>query len=92
VVDLGADFRLPADDYEQWYGEAHAAPELLDRFAFGLPELYRDDIAGAAHVAAPGCYPTARRSRWRRSSPRPRGADRHRGRRGLGGCRARVAA
>jgi N-acetyl-gamma-glutamyl-phosphate reductase len=59
VVDLGADFRLPAPDYEQWYGEAHAAPELLDQFAFGLPELFRDALADAEHVAAPGCYPTA---------------------------------
>ena len=48
----------PADVYEHWYGEAHTAPELLDRFAFGLPELYRDEIAAARHVAAPGCYPT----------------------------------
>ncbi len=59
VVDLGADFRLPAPAYEQWYGTAHQAPELLDGFAFGLPELFRDDVAQAAHVAAPGCYPTA---------------------------------
>jgi N-acetyl-gamma-glutamyl-phosphate reductase len=59
VVDLGADFRLPADAYLRWYGEAHAAPELLDRFAYGLVELYRDDIARHEHVAVPGCYPTA---------------------------------
>jgi N-acetyl-gamma-glutamyl-phosphate reductase len=59
LVDIGADFRLPAAAYEQWYGEAHAAPELLDRFAFGLPELFRDDIKGHGHVANPGCYPTA---------------------------------
>ena len=58
-MDLGADFRLPAPDYEQWYGETHAAPELLDRFAFGLPELFRDTITTHAHVASPGCYPTA---------------------------------
>ena len=58
VVDLGADFRLPRDVYEHWYGEAHTAPELLDRFAYGMTELYRDDLAGARHVAAPGCYPT----------------------------------
>lgn len=59
VVDLGADFRLPAAAYEQWYGEAHRAPEVLDQFAFGLPELFRDDLAATDHVAAPGCYPTA---------------------------------
>jgi N-acetyl-gamma-glutamyl-phosphate reductase len=59
VVDLGADFRLPADVYAQWYGEPHTAPELLNRFAYGLVELYRDDLATRAHVASPGCYPTA---------------------------------
>src|SRR5262245_24198739 len=59
VVDLGADFRLPIADYEQWYGEAHTAPALVDRFAFGLPELYRDEIVASQHVASPGCYPTS---------------------------------
>src|SRR3954451_205858 len=58
VVDLGADFRLPVATYEQWYGETHSAPDLLDRFAFGMPELYRDEIVAARHVASPGCYPT----------------------------------
>src|SRR5688500_2471322 len=38
LVDIGADFRLPAALYEQWYGEAHVAPGLIDRFVFGLPE------------------------------------------------------
>jgi N-acetyl-gamma-glutamyl-phosphate reductase len=59
VVDLGADFRLPVADYEQWYGEAHTAPALVDHFAFGMPELYRDEIVAARHVASPGCYPTS---------------------------------
>jgi len=60
VVDLGADFRLrdPAV-YERWYGEAHVAPGLLERFAYGLPEHNRDHIAKVDAVAAPGCYPTA---------------------------------
>jgi N-acetyl-gamma-glutamyl-phosphate reductase len=59
VIDLGADFRLPETVYEQWYGEAHTAPELLDRFTYGMTELYRSELAVAHHVAAPGCYPTA---------------------------------
>jgi N-acetyl-gamma-glutamyl-phosphate reductase len=60
VVDLGADFRLrDAAVYERWYGEAHVAPDLLERFAYGLPELQRDAIVKADAVAAPGCYPTA---------------------------------
>jgi N-acetyl-gamma-glutamyl-phosphate reductase len=59
IVDLGADFRLPADVYARWYGESHHAPELISRFAYGLVELYREDLASRAHVASPGCYPTA---------------------------------
>jgi N-acetyl-gamma-glutamyl-phosphate reductase len=59
VVDLGADFRLPADAYQRWYGEPHAAPELIPRFAYGMVELYRDALAKSDHVAVPGCYPTA---------------------------------
>jgi N-acetyl-gamma-glutamyl-phosphate reductase len=59
VVDLAADFRLPADTYEQWYGEPHTAPDLLDQFAFGMVELFRAELDAAVHVATPGCYPTA---------------------------------
>jgi N-acetyl-gamma-glutamyl-phosphate reductase len=60
VVDLAADFRLQDPQlYPQWYGEPHTAPELLPDFAYGLPELYRDEIRAADHVATPGCYPTA---------------------------------
>lgn len=59
IVDLGADFRL-ADPalYPRWYGRDHSRPDLLGGFAYGLPELFRDKIAGATRVAAPGCYVT----------------------------------
>lgn len=59
IVDLGADFRLPAASYQQWYGEAHRAPELLASFAYGLPELFRAADEHVPNIAAPGCYPTA---------------------------------
>lgn len=60
IVDLGADFRLGTSaDYEKWYGSAHTRPDLLDRFAYGLPELDRDAIRSTRCVATPGCYPTA---------------------------------
>jgi N-acetyl-gamma-glutamyl-phosphate reductase len=59
VVDLSADFRLRSlETYERWYGP-HPAPELLADAVYGLTELHRDAIAGAALVANPGCYPTA---------------------------------
>lgn len=60
VVDLGADFRLrDAAVYEQWYGEKHHAPELRDRFVYGIPEIDREAIRTARFVAAAGCYPTS---------------------------------
>jgi N-acetyl-gamma-glutamyl-phosphate reductase len=59
IIDLGADFRLPEASYEQWYGESHTAPDLLDQFAFGLPELFRDAVVAGPNVAAAGCYPTS---------------------------------
>jgi N-acetyl-gamma-glutamyl-phosphate reductase len=59
-VDLGADFRLnDAANYEQWYGHAHQAPELLETFVYGIPELNREAIRSAKAVAAAGCYATA---------------------------------
>ncbi|MBW3559493.1 MAG: N-acetyl-gamma-glutamyl-phosphate reductase, partial [Proteobacteria bacterium] len=59
-VDLGADFRLKSvDEYATWYGEPHGAPELVGRFAYGLPEIDRAAVRNARAVAAPGCYPTA---------------------------------
>jgi N-acetyl-gamma-glutamyl-phosphate reductase len=58
-VDLGADFRLnDAASYQRWYNEPHEAPELLDRFVYGVPELHRDAIITSKTVAAAGCYPT----------------------------------
>ena len=60
VVDLAADFRLKdASLYPTWYGDEHLHPELLAEFAYGIPELFRDDLAGAPLVAAAGCYVTA---------------------------------
>ena len=59
IVDLAADFRLgDASLYPTWYGEPHAAPELLGDFEFGLPELFRASLRGAELIAAPGCYVT----------------------------------
>ncbi len=59
-IDLGADFRLDsAAEFERWYGEPHARPELLASFIYGLPEFFREAIKHSKRVAAPGCYPTA---------------------------------
>lgn len=59
IVDLGADFRLPrASDYDEWYGEPHSHPDLLDRFVYGVPEFHRAAIESADAIANPGCYPS----------------------------------
>lgn len=57
VVDLSADFRLrDPDEYQRWYGAPHRAPHFLDKFVYGLPEAYREQIRGARFVACTGCY------------------------------------
>lgn len=58
-IDLGADFRLQdATVYEKYYAVRHQAPHMLKEAVYGLPELYRQQIAAANIVANPGCYPT----------------------------------
>ncbi len=60
IVDLSADFRLHnADDYIRWYGHEHEAPQWLDRFVYGLPELHREEIRNARYVSGVGCNATA---------------------------------
>ena len=59
VVDLSADFRVSRELYERWY-QPHEAPALIERAAYGMPEIgHRDAIRAADLVAGPGCYPTA---------------------------------
>lgn len=60
IIDLSGDFRLgSAESYEQWYQKKHVIPEYINEAAFGLPELFRDQIRNAQLVANPGCYPTS---------------------------------
>ncbi|PNU19802.1 N-acetyl-gamma-glutamyl-phosphate reductase [Geothermobacter hydrogeniphilus] len=59
VVDLSADYRLrDAAVYEHWY-QPHSSPQLLAEAAYGLPELFREQVRPARLVANPGCYPTS---------------------------------
>ncbi len=60
VVDLSADYRLKDPGlYEQVYGFKHPRPDLLEASVYALPELHRDELAGARLAAAPGCNATA---------------------------------
>jgi N-acetyl-gamma-glutamyl-phosphate reductase len=59
VVDLSAAFRLKnAESYEPWYGHRHATSLSL-RAVYGLPELHREELAGATLIATPGCHVTS---------------------------------
>lgn len=58
IVDLSADFRYAkAEDYEAVYGAAHGAPELLEQFYCGVPDLEAE--TPERHLAHPGCFTTA---------------------------------
>ena len=60
IVDLSGDFRLrDAALYERWYGHAHAAPQWLDKFTYGLPELHREQLKTAHYASGVGCNATA---------------------------------
>ncbi|MDR1421971.1 MAG: N-acetyl-gamma-glutamyl-phosphate reductase [Coriobacteriales bacterium] len=53
VFDLSADFRLKNPTiYERWYGVAHTASDLLAHAVYGLPELYRSQLAQAGRQAS----------------------------------------
>jgi N-acetyl-gamma-glutamyl-phosphate reductase len=55
VVDLGADHRLGiAADWERFYDTPYAG-----LWPYGLPELFRADLASATRIAGPGCNATA---------------------------------
>jgi N-acetyl-gamma-glutamyl-phosphate/LysW-gamma-L-alpha-aminoadipyl-6-phosphate reductase len=60
IIDLSADFRLRnPDDYPAWYGHPHEAPQYLDKFVYGIPELHRKAISQARFITGAGCLATA---------------------------------
>lgn len=59
IIDLGADYRIhDAKIFEDWYGYAHKAPSLLQKFVYGIVELHRQHIKKASFVACAGCEAT----------------------------------
>ena len=59
VVDISADYRLKDEKiYERFYKVKHRDAANLKHAVYGLPEINRARIRGAALVANPGCYPT----------------------------------
>jgi LysW-gamma-L-alpha-aminoadipyl-6-phosphate/LysW-L-glutamyl-5-phosphate reductase len=60
IVDCSADFRLrDTEAYRRWYGNDHPAPEWVERFVYGLPEVHRQDLRGARYASGVGCNATA---------------------------------
>jgi len=60
VIDLSADFRLGSTRvYEEYYGQPHSAPHLLEAAPYVIPELADDKWKSASIIACPGCYPTS---------------------------------
>ncbi|MBN1349522.1 N-acetyl-gamma-glutamyl-phosphate reductase [candidate division KSB1 bacterium] len=59
IIDLSGDFRLknPAD-YEKWYNCRHPAPEMLEKFVYGIPELHRAEMKHASFISSAGCNAT----------------------------------
>ncbi len=59
VIDLAADFRMQdLVQFEQWYQQTHACPEILKASVYGIPEINREQVAQAQVIGNPGCYPT----------------------------------
>jgi N-acetyl-gamma-glutamyl-phosphate reductase len=63
VIDLSGAWRLKQARNRAVYGftdaNAVTAAELTEKAVYGLPELRRDQLTGAALVANPGCYATS---------------------------------
>jgi len=63
VIDLSGAWRLKREHHRAVYGfedaDSVAAADLTEMAIYGLPELHRDQIRGAALVANPGCYATS---------------------------------
>jgi len=63
IVDLSGAWRLRDSENRAVYGfddpDVKAANEVMGRAVYGLPELWKNEIAPASVVANPGCYATS---------------------------------
>lgn len=58
VVDLSADYRLSAENYEAFYCE-HEDLDNLSHAIYSIPELHGDSAKDSRLIANPGCHVTA---------------------------------
>lgn len=60
IVDFSADYRLnDVATFEKWYQVKHPDAPRVGHVAYGIPELFRDQIKTAQLVANPGCFPSS---------------------------------
>lgn len=60
IIDLSGDFRLDNPEaYAKWYGEEHTAPELMEKFVYGIPELHKEEMSKTKYISSAGCNATA---------------------------------
>ena len=67
VLDYSGDFRFDTPELYERYaathpsvgGRPHAAPELLGRSVYGVPELNRERLRDARLIGNPGCFAVA---------------------------------
>ena len=60
VIDFSADYRLnDVQTFEKWYGVTHPDADRVGKVAYGVPELFREQIQQASLVANPGCFPSS---------------------------------
>ena len=60
VVDLAGDYRLKnLDDFSKYYQSEHKDFSRVEKFVYGLSEVYREKIKESSYVANPGCFATA---------------------------------
>lgn len=58
-IDMAGDFRTPDPaGFARYYGGAHQAPDILDRFVYGFTEAQREALPRARLIANPGCFAT----------------------------------
>jgi N-acetyl-gamma-glutamyl-phosphate reductase len=59
IIDFSGDYRLESyETYETWYNKQHTFIKAFSGAAYGLGELFFNEIKNAKLVANPGCFPT----------------------------------
>ena len=59
IIDLSADFRIKDIKlYEKYYGK-HQNIKFINKFTYGLTEIYGKEIKKSKYISCPGCYPTS---------------------------------